>query len=119
MNDGYDCPVKPFGFSCRSHTTFILGTVVIALFSENVLYGIVVPVLPFLLQDRVGISRNHLQGYASALLAVHSGSSMVCSIFAGAIADRTKSRKAPFLVGLVISIIVGFALVSALKLRVH
>lgn len=97
---------KPFGLFWRSHTLFIVSTVIIGLFSETFLYGIAVPILPFLLEDRIGINHDELQTYSSILLAVYSASSIIISPIAGVIADKTASRKLPFMFGLVLLIIV-------------
>lgn len=102
--------VKPFGLSWRSHTLFILSTIIIGLFSETFLYGIVVPVLPFILRDRIGISHEDLQGYSSALLAANTASTVITAPFAGAVADRFGSRKGPFMVGLAVLVAVCFAI---------
>lgn len=107
---GEDYAVEPFGLSWRSHTLFIISTVIIGLFSETFLYGIVVPVLPFILQDRLGVIHDELQGYSSALLAVFAVSSAICAPFVGALADRFQSRKTPLMIGLAILIAVCFAI---------
>lgn len=57
----------------------------------------IVPVSPFLLQDRIGIPQSQVQSYVYALLAAYAGASVVSSIPAGWIADRTST---PFLAGL-------------------
>ena len=90
----------PIALRWRSHTLFILATVAIGLFTDLFLYGLVVPVLPFMLQDRVGISHDQVQGYVSGLLAAYAGASVVSSLPAGYIADRTNARQTPFLAGI-------------------
>ena len=90
----------PILFGLRSHVLFIIATVGIGLFTDLFLYGLVVPVLPFLLVDRVHLPQEEVQAHVSALLAAYAAASVVLSPFAGAIADRTSSRQLPFLVGL-------------------
>jgi MFS family permease len=97
---------KPFGLPWRSNALFIVTTVVIGLFSETLLYGLVVPVLPFVLNDRIGLSPDDLQGYSSAHLAVYAVSCVGCCPLAGAVADRSRSRKGPYMFGLALSIAV-------------
>lgn len=92
--------VEPFGLRWRSHTVFIITTVIIGLFSEAFLYGIITPVLPFILGERVRITHSDLQTYSPILLAVFAGSSAIFSPFSGYIADKSSSRKVPFMVGL-------------------
>ncbi|KAK7935650.1 hypothetical protein PG985_001145 [Apiospora marii] len=92
------CP--PWGLQWRSSTAFILATVAIGLFTDMFLYGLVVPVLPFLLRDRLSVPDNEIQSYVSDLLAAYAGAQLLCSVPAGWIADRTNSRQVPFLCGL-------------------
>lgn len=90
----------PWGLRWRSNTTFIIATVAVGLFTDLFLYGLVVPVLPFMLVDRLSIPENEVQSYVSGLLAAYAGASVLSSVPAGWIADRTDSRQAPFLYGL-------------------
>ncbi|KAI4267461.1 MAG: hypothetical protein LQ337_008338 [Flavoplaca oasis] len=92
---------KPIGLAWRSNTLFIVSTVGIGLFTDLFLYGLVVPILPFILRDRVSLPEDQIQTYVSALLAAYAGASVLFSPPAGVIADKTPSRQAPFLVGLV------------------
>lgn len=66
------------------------------------LYGIIVPVLPFMLQDRVNVPTSQIQSTISNLLAVYAGASCIASPIAGILADRfSTSRQFPFLLGLI------------------
>ncbi|KAI1459647.1 MFS transporter-like protein [Annulohypoxylon moriforme] len=95
-------PTKPppLGLRWRSNTLFIIATVAIGLFTDLFLYGLVVPVFPFMLKNRLSIPESEIQSYVSNLLAAYAGASVVSSVPAGWIADRTNSRQAPFLSGL-------------------
>lgn len=93
---------KPAGLKWRSNTLFIVGTVAVGLFTELFLYSLVVPVLPFMLQDRVGVPKEDVQSYVSGLLTAYAAASVISSPFAGIMADRLSTRQAPFLVGVVI-----------------
>jgi MFS family permease len=97
---------KPCDLSWRSNTLFIVTTVVIGLFSETLLCGLAVPVLPFVLKDRIALSPDDLQGYSSALPTVDAVSCVGCCPLAGAVADRSRSRKGPYMFGLALSIAV-------------
>ncbi|KAL8721847.1 MAG: hypothetical protein Q9225_001561 [Loekoesia sp. 1 TL-2023] len=97
---------KPIGLSWRSSTLFIVSTVGIGLFTDLFLYGLVVPILPFILEDRVSLPQNQIQSHVSALLAAYAGASVLFSPAAGVIADRVSTRQSPFLIGL-------FALLAA------
>jgi len=59
----------PIGLRWRASTLFIVFTVVVALFTDLVLYGLVVPVLPFMLSERIGVPEEKNQSYVSGLLA--------------------------------------------------
>lgn len=71
------------------------------MFTDLFLYGLIVPILPFILSDRIGVDQAEIQYYTSVLLACYAGASVLFSFPAGYIADRLSSRQLPFLVGLV------------------
>lgn len=96
-----DSSKAPIGIKWRSNTTFIIATVATGLFTDLFLYGLVVPVLPFMLQDRADIPKEKVQSYVSGMLAAYAGASVTFSFPAGWIADRTSARRTPFLAGLV------------------
>ncbi|KAK5197275.1 hypothetical protein LTR92_003214 [Exophiala xenobiotica] len=90
----------PRGLRWRASTPFIISTVAIGMFTDLFLYGLVVPVLPFMLKERVHIPDGKIQSYVSGLLAAYAGASVIFSIPVGVIADRTNARQLPFLCGL-------------------
>ncbi|KAJ1325659.1 MFS transporter [Microdochium nivale] len=90
----------PWALQWRSRRSFIIATVAVGLFTDLFLYGLVVPVLPFMLKERLNIADEDVQTYVSGLLGVYAGASVCFSLPAGWIADRTSSRQAPFLCGL-------------------
>ena len=53
-----------------------------------------------MLQERASVEKDQVQTYVSGMLAAYAGSSVVTSLPAGWIADRTSARQTPFLVGL-------------------
>jgi MFS family permease len=89
-----------WGANWRSKPSFIRLTVTFCLFTDLFLYGLVVPILPFLIQDRFKIPVDHIQSYVSELLAAYSGASVLFCLPAGWAADRMGSRKIPLLIGL-------------------
>lgn len=95
-----DYSSEPAGLKWRSNTLFIVSVVGIALFTDLFLYGLVIPVLPFMLSDRVGVPKDAIQTYVSGLLAAYAGASVVFSPLAGIIADKVSTRQMPFLLGL-------------------
>ncbi|KAG9246951.1 MFS transporter-like protein [Calycina marina] len=80
----------PRGLHWRSSTRFIISTVT------------VVPVIPFILRNRVQVPQCEVQFWTSFLLACSAGANLLFSLPAGFISDRSSSRQWPFLAGLYI-----------------
>lgn len=95
-----DYSKRPIGLSWRSSTLFIVATVGIGIFTDLFLYGLVVPILPYLLEDAAHVPRSEIQKHVSGLLTVYGGASFLLAPFVGYIADKSKSRQAPYLCGL-------------------
>lgn len=85
----------------RSSSTFILATVCIAIFTDILLYGIIVPVIPFALTSRVGVDEASVQTWNAILLACYTIALFLGSPLVGLYADHTSSRRWPLLIGLV------------------
>jgi hypothetical protein len=98
LDMGADSP--PWGLRWRASTLFIVATVAVGLFTDLFLYGLIVPILPFMLRDRVGLPEEKVQSYVSTMLATYAGANVTFSLPAGVIADKVKTRQAPFLSGL-------------------
>ncbi|KAI4777626.1 MFS transporter-like protein, partial [Aureobasidium sp. EXF-8846] len=96
----HDYTVAPAGLGWRSNTLFIVSTVAVGLFTDMFLYGLIVPILPYMLQDRVGLPQDQIQSHVDGLLAAYAGASVVFSPIAGILADKTSTRQGPFLLGL-------------------
>ncbi|KAK3622327.1 hypothetical protein LTR56_018163 [Elasticomyces elasticus] len=90
----------PVFLKFRSSTTFIILTVATAVFTDIFVYGIIVPVLPFALTERSNIKPDSIQTWISIFLAVYGAALLVASPFCGWLADRSSSRRAPLLIGL-------------------
>lgn len=95
-----DYSKKPPGYAWRRSEWFIVYTVSVALWTDFFLYSLVVPILPFLLQDRIGLPQSQVQSCVSGLLAAFAGSSLGFSPIIGYISDRVPTRQAPFFLGL-------------------
>ncbi|KKY31468.1 putative mfs transporter [Diaporthe ampelina] len=91
----------PHFLAFRSSSTFILVAVCIAIFTDILLYGIIVPVIPFALTSRVGIDDDSVQTWNAILLACYTIALFVGSPLVGLYADHTSSRRWPLLIGLV------------------
>ncbi|GJP90828.1 Ankyrin repeats (3 copies) family protein [Aspergillus niger] len=63
----------------RSSTTFAVLVVCVAVFTDIFLYGLVVPMLPFALAERVGLTDADIQHWNSILLASYGASIMLGS----------------------------------------
>lgn len=94
----------PAGISWRSNTFFIVSTIGVGMFTDLFLYGLIVPILPFMLRDRIGVPEEQIQSYVSMLLAVFAGASVLCSPFVGYLSDRLSSRQSMFVFGLLLMI---------------
>ena len=84
----------------RSSKSFIILTVCFASFTDIFLYGLVVPVIPFALLNRVGTPEEDVQHWVSVLLAVYAAALIVCPPIAGWLTDHYKSRRVPFILAL-------------------
>jgi len=78
----------------------------------------VVPIVPYILEDRIGIPQSGIQSATSALLAAYAGASFFFAPVAGYIADRTSSRQAPFLAGLTALIVATIMLFTGRSMAV-
>jgi MFS family permease len=87
----------PWGLSWRASTLFIIATIAVGLFTDLFLYGLVVPILPFILRDRVDLPKMKVQRYVSVVLAAYAGASVIFFLLAGIIADKLNTRQAQFL----------------------
>lgn len=73
-----NAPPPPF-LSLRSSKTFIMATIVIAVFTDIFLYSVIVPVLPFALTVRAGIAEADVQKWTSVFLSTYGASLAVGS----------------------------------------
>ena len=90
----------PLLLNFRSSRTFILVTVSTAIFTDIFVYGIIVPVVPFALTTRAGVTPDRIQTWISILLAVYGAALLVTAPFCGWLADRWSNRRMPLLLGL-------------------
>lgn len=90
----------PLFLAFRSSKTFICATICIAIFTDILLYGIIVPVMPYALTSRVGVPEDALQTWNAILLACYTIALFVGSPLVGIYADHTSSRRWPLLIGL-------------------
>ncbi|KAJ6051335.1 uncharacterized protein N7446_005967 [Penicillium canescens] len=92
---------RPKFVELRSSKWFIMFVVSFAAATDIFMYGLIVPVTPTALQDRVGLSEGSIQSWTSILLALYSAALLGFSPIVGYLADRSESRRWPLLIGLV------------------
>ncbi|KAJ5525112.1 hypothetical protein N7494_011762, partial [Penicillium frequentans] len=84
----------------RSSKWFVYAIVVIALFAETFLYGFIVPILGYMITERLHIDPSQVQQLTSTTLALHGFVSVVSGPIIGHFADKIESRKIPLLFSL-------------------
>ncbi|GAQ03075.1 uncharacterized MFS-type transporter C18.02 [Aspergillus lentulus] len=118
-------PKRPILLELRSSRVFVIFVVSFATFTDTLLYGLIVPVTPTALHERVGLSEDDEQSWTSILLALYGAALLAASrefdhpsppdyivtilltpfffnsAISGYLADRIESRRWPLLIGLV------------------
>ncbi|KAK0262670.1 hypothetical protein LTR01_007082 [Friedmanniomyces endolithicus] len=84
----------------RSSSAFITLVVAYAVFTEQFLFAVIVPVAPFSLAQRAHIPDSGTQYWVAWLFATYGIASVISSPIWGWWTDRNPSRRIPFLVGL-------------------
>ncbi|KAL2837843.1 major facilitator superfamily domain-containing protein [Aspergillus pseudoustus] len=90
----------PWKVEFRSSNGFVTWVVAIAVFTDSFIWGMIIPILPEVLKTRIFIPTDELQKWMSILLAAFGGALLVGSPVSGYYADKSSSRQAPFLIGL-------------------
>jgi MFS family permease len=104
-----DATDGPRGRPWRASPLFVYITVVIGITTELFVYGVVIPLLPFLLKRFPSIINDpsSLQVTVSLLLASEAIVGVVLSPVLGLLLDRYSPRKWPFIFGLLVLIVVS------------
>ncbi|RAH66067.1 MFS transporter [Aspergillus aculeatinus CBS 121060] len=97
---------KVWGQKWRSSPLFIVGAMAIALFTDTFLYTFLVPILPYVLENRLGLDVALTQRMSFALLSESAVASLVTSPFIGHYADGLSSKRA-LLVGSLVAALIG------------
>ncbi|KAF2437305.1 MFS general substrate transporter [Karstenula rhodostoma CBS 690.94] len=87
--------------SWRRSKTLVVFTATLGLFTENFLYGFVVPILPYMIEKRLGLDPALTQRFTTELLFILGLISVPAAPIIGHFADQTTSRKIPLLIALV------------------
>ncbi|CAG8012940.1 unnamed protein product [Penicillium salamii] len=83
----------------RSSDKFILVAMCFAIFTDTFIYGMIVPILPYLLLQGGQVSKGDVQKWTSILLAAYGAALLVGSPIIGLVSDRIRSRRSPLLFG--------------------
>ncbi|KAL4767848.1 MFS transporter [Aspergillus nidulans var. acristatus] len=97
---GSDKPLRPKLLGIRSGKPFIIFTVAFAVSTDIFMYGLLVPLTPTALENKVGIPEEQIQSWNSILLALYSAAFLLFSPVLGHLADRAESRRWPLFLGL-------------------
>ncbi|KAF9989473.1 hypothetical protein BGZ75_006318 [Mortierella antarctica] len=86
---------RPFLYGVRTHKHYITLTILVALFTDMVTYGIIIPIMPSIIADMGGDSTK-----TGVLVAVYAAGIMSASPVFGILSDKMASRRKPMLIGL-------------------
>ncbi|CAG8000758.1 unnamed protein product [Penicillium nalgiovense] len=107
---------EPWGVRWRSSTYFIVATMAVALLTDMYLYGFLVPILPFVLEHRLGLDVSLTQRISTALLSQTALVMVVASPLIGSHADRSGAKRAWLLFGLAGALVGSLILAVATSL---
>lgn len=92
---------RPYLLEYRSSEAFIITTIALAIFTDMVLYALIVPVVPFSLDSRAHVAPDRVQYWVSVLIAIYAAALLFFSPVCGWLADRSTSRRSPLILGLI------------------
>ncbi|KAJ5644424.1 Major facilitator superfamily domain general substrate transporter [Penicillium longicatenatum] len=96
MNDNQE-NLTVVGYRWRSAKWFILSTIAIALFAETFLYGFLVPILGYMIQNRLHIDPSQTQKLTSTILGLHGALAVLSGPIIGHFADECRNKKGALL----------------------
>ncbi|KAE8148885.1 major facilitator superfamily domain-containing protein [Aspergillus avenaceus] len=109
-------PDAPWGHQWRSSPFFIVSAMAMALFTDVFLYTFIVPILPYILETRLGLDVSLTQRMSFTLLAESAIASLVCSPFIGHFSDKLSSKKMLLLASLAAALLSTIVLALATSL---
>lgn len=80
---------------------------------ESFLYSFIIPILPYMLEERNHVDPSDIQRLTYQILTLYGVVSLVSSIFIGQLADLATTRKMPLVAALVVAIIGTLAVAAA------
>ncbi|PKY04684.1 MFS general substrate transporter [Aspergillus campestris IBT 28561] len=84
---------NPWKGQLRSSKGFTLATMSMALFTDELLFSFMVPLLPYIFEQRLGVQASRVQAYTSLFLTEGALVAIITSPLIGHVADRAKSKK--------------------------
>ncbi|KAE8269757.1 hypothetical protein A4X09_0g2562 [Tilletia walkeri] len=97
----------------RGSRTMVMVVLIIAFVTDAIFWGIVLPVLPFSLIDRVHVKPEDVQKIVSQALSIFSAAGVIACPILGIVSDRFGSRKLPFMLGLICLLVATILLATA------
>ncbi|KAL2823521.1 hypothetical protein BJY01DRAFT_256605 [Aspergillus pseudoustus] len=88
-----------------------------ALFTDELLFSFMVPLLPYIFEQRIRVQESRVQAYTSIFLFEGALVAIITSPLIGHVADRAKSKKALLLGMLMLTLasVCGLALTTSCK----
>ncbi|KAJ5899845.1 hypothetical protein N7495_004589 [Penicillium taxi] len=94
-----------WGHDWRSSDAFIVSTMGLALFTDELLFAFMLPLLPTMLENRIGLDPSLTQRYTSIFLAEGALVSILSSPFIGSMTEGISSKKTLLLALLMLALI--------------
>ncbi|PWY75038.1 MFS multidrug transporter [Aspergillus heteromorphus CBS 117.55] len=82
-----------WGQKWRSSPIFIVSAMAMALFTDTFLYAFLVPILPYVLENRLGLDVSLTQRFSFALLSESAVTALITSPIIGHFADRVPNKR--------------------------
>lgn len=107
----HNCAIFRYVLTCRATSLSSSDDI-----PETLLYGFIVPILSYMLEDRLHLDATRTQSDTTRLLAIYGFMSLISAPIVGHIADKTPNKRTPLLVALA-GCLVGTVLVACTPSR--
>ncbi|KAF7171149.1 hypothetical protein CNMCM5623_003578 [Aspergillus felis] len=107
-----------WGQEWRSSSWFIVTAMAMALFTDTFLYTFLVPILPYVVEDRLGLDSSLTQRISFALLSESAAVAVVLNFFIGHYADKSESKRV-WLLSALVAALLGSAYLALATSVVH
>ncbi|KAF7590848.1 hypothetical protein BBP40_002317 [Aspergillus hancockii] len=108
----------PRSYRWRSSNTFVIATVAMAALTSMFSYSFIIPLLPYMMEERIGLDPSKTQRLTFLILAETALVSVLSSPVIGALADRSDSKKRFLLASLGLEVLSTVGLSTAKSLYV-